>query len=130
MFEKATRQQLRFNTKKGLLSVEDLWTLPLKASFNAQVDLDEVAKTVHQELKTSEEISFVAPVTASNTTAQLKMDIVKHIIAVKLAEKEVAEKAKETKEKKQKILEAIARKQDEALVNSSVEDLQKMLDTL
>lgn len=130
MFEKATRQQLRFNTKKGLLSVEDLWTLPLKTSFNAQVDLDEVAKTVHQELKTSEEISFVAPVTASNTTAQLKMDIVKHIIAVKLAEKEVAEKAKETKEKKQKILEAIARKQDEALVNSSVEDLQKMLESL
>lgn len=130
MFEKATRQQLRFNTKKGLLSVEDLWTLPLKSNINNQVDLDEVAKTVHQELKTSEEISFVAPVTASNTTAQLKMDIVKHIIAVKLAEKEVAEKAKETKEKKQKILEAIARKQDEALVNSSVEDLQKMLESL
>lgn len=130
MFEKATRQQLRFNTKKGLLSVEDLWTLPLKSSINNQVDLDEVAKTVHQELKASEEISFVAPVTASNTTAQLKMDIVKHIIAVKLAEKEVAEKAKETKEKKQKILEAIARKQDEALVNSSVEDLQRMLESL
>ena len=130
MFEKATRQQLRFNSKKGLLSVEDLWTLPLKTNYSQQVDLDEVAKTVHQELKTSEEISFVAPVTASNTTAQLKMDIVKHIIAVKLAEKEVAEKAKETKEKKQKILEAIARKQDEALVNSSVEDLQKMLESL
>lgn len=130
MFEKATRQQLRFNTKKGLLSVEDLWTLPLKSNINNQVDLDEVAKTVHQELKASEEISFVAPVTAINTAAQLKMDIVKHIIAVKLAEKEVAEKAKETKEKKQKILEAIARKQDEALVNSSVEDLQKMLESL
>lgn len=130
MFEKATRQQLRFNTKKGLLSVEDLWTLPLKASFNAQVDLDEVAKAVHQELKTSEEISFVAPVSASNTTAQLKMDIVKHIIAVKLAEKEAAEKAREVKEKKQKIMSIIAQKQDESLMNSSVEDLQKMLDTL
>lgn len=130
MFEKATRQQLRFNTKKGLLSVEDLWTLPLKTSFNAQVDLDEVAKTVYKELKTSEEISFVAPVTASNTTAQLKMDIVKHIIAVKLAEKEVAEKAKETKEKKQKILEIIARKQDESLANASIDDLQKMLESL
>ena len=130
MFEKATRQQLRFNTKKGLLSTEDLWTLPLKSNSSNQVDLDEVAKTVHQELKTSEEISFVAPVTAISTAAQLKMDIVKHIIAVKLAEKAVSEKAKETKEKKQKILEAIARKQDEALVNSSVEDLQKMLESL
>lgn len=130
MFEKATRQQLRFNSKKGLLSVEDLWTLPLKNNSSNQVDLDEVAKAVHQELKASEEVSFVAPVTASNTTAQLKMDIVKHIIAVKLAEKEVAEKAREVKEKKQKIMSIIAQKQDEALVNSSVEDLQKMLDTL
>ena len=130
MFEKATRQQLRFNTKKGLLSVEDLWTLPLKTNLSVQVDLDEVAKTVHQELKSSEEVSFVAPVTASNTTAQLKMDIVKHIIAVKLAEKEAAEKAREVKEKKQKIMSIIAQKQDESLMNSSVEDLQKMLDTL
>lgn len=130
MFEKATRQQLRFNSKKGLLSVEDLWTLPLKTNSSNQVDLDEVAKTVHQELKSSEEVSFVAPVTASNTTAQLKMDIVKHIIAVKLAEKEVAEKAREAKEKKQKIMSIIAQKQDEALVNSSVEDLQKMLESL
>ena len=130
MFEKATRLKLRFDTKKGLLSTEDLWTLPLKSNLSQQVDLDEVAKTVHQDLKESEEVSFVAPVTASNTAAQLKMDIVKHIIAVKLAEKAVSEKAKETKEKKQKILEAIARKQDEALVNSSVEDLQRMLDSL
>lgn len=130
MFEKATRQQLRFNSKKGLLSVEDLWTLPLKTNSSNQVDLDEVAKTVHQELKSSEEVSFVAPVTASNTTAQLKMDIVKHIIAVKLAEKEVVEKAREAKEKKQKIMSIIAQKQDEALVNSSVEDLQKMLESL
>jgi hypothetical protein len=129
MFEKATRQQLRFNSKKGLLSVEDLWTLPLKAS-GTSVDLDEVAKIVHKELKDSEEVSFVAPVTSSNTAAQLKMDIVKHIISVKLAEQAAAQKARETKEKKQMIMQIIAQKQNDALANSSVEDLQKMLDNL
>lgn len=129
MFEKATRLKLRFNSKKGLLSTEDLWSLPLRG-VGTNVDLDEVAKAVHQELKASEEVSFVAPVSASNTTAQLKMDIVKHIIAVKLAEKEVAEKAREVKEKKQKIMSIIAQKQDESLMSASVEDLQKMLDTL
>lgn len=129
MFEKATRLKLRFNSKKGLLSTEDLWSLPLRG-VGTNVDLDEVAKAVHQELKDSEEVSFVAPVSASNTTAQLKMDIVKHIIAVKLAEKEVAEKAREVKEKKQKIMSIIAQKQDESLMSASVEDLQKMLDTL
>lgn len=130
MFEKATRLKLRFDTKKGLLSTEDLWTLPLKSTSSQQVDLDEVAKAVHLELKESEEISFVAPVTASNSATQLKMDIVKHIIAVKLVERDAAQKLRETKEKKEKIMEAIARKQDESLANSSIEDLQRMLDTL
>ncbi len=58
------------------------------------------------------------------------MDIVKHIIAVKLVERDAAQKLRETKEKKEKIMEAIARKQDESLANSSIEDLQRMLDTL
>lgn len=130
MFEKASRLKIRFSSKKGLLTTEDLWSLPLKSTSSQQVDLDEVAKAVHLELKESEEISFVAPVTASNSATQLKMDIVKHIIAVKLVERDAAQKLRETKEKKEKIMEAIARKQDESLANSSIEDLQRMLDTL
>lgn len=130
MFEKASRLKIRFSSKKGLLTIEDLWSLPLKSTSSQQVDLDEVAKAVHLELKESEEISFVAPVTASNSATQLKMDIVKHIIAVKLVERDAAQKLRETKEKKEKIMEAIARKQDESLANSSIEDLQRMLDTL
>lgn len=130
MFEKASRLKIRFSSKKGLLTTEDLWSLPLKSTSSQQVDLDEVAKAVHLELKESEEISFVAPVTASNSATQLMMDIVKHIIAVKLVERDAAQKLRETKEKKEKIMEAIARKQDESLANSSIEDLQRMLDTL
>lgn len=129
MFEQASRLKLRFESKKGLLTTEDLWTLPLKATGNS-VDLDEVAKLVHQELKNSEEISFVTPVSNNNTVAQLKMDVVKHIIAVKVVERDAAQKARDVKEKKQKILEAIARKQDETLVNSSIEELEKMLEAL
>lgn len=127
MFEQASRLKLRFESKKGLLTTEDLWTLPLKATGNS-VDLDEVAKLVHQELKNSEEISFVTPVSNNNTVAQLKMDVVKHIIAVKVTERDAAQKARDAKEKKQKILEIIARKQDEALVNYSIEELEKMLE--
>lgn len=129
MFEQASRLKLRFESKKGLLTTEDMWTLPLKSTGNS-VDLDEVAKLVHQELKNSEEISFVTPVNNNNTVAQLKMDVVKHIIAVKVAERDAAQKARDTKEKKQKILEVIARKQDETLVNSSIEELEKMLEAL
>ena len=45
-------------------------------------------------------------------------------------EKKNQQEAAERKEKKQKIMQIIATKQDEALQNASVEDLQKMLDEL
>jgi hypothetical protein len=47
-----------------------------------------------------------------------------------LEEQAAAQKARETKEKKQMIMQIIAQKQNDALANSSVEDLQKMLDNL
>ena len=130
MFEQASRQKLRFETKKGMLTVEDLWLLPLKATNTSAVDLDEVAKTAHQALKMSEEISFVAPITPRNTLDQLKMDIVKHIIAVKIAEREAAQKSRDVNDKKQLIMSIISQKKNDELASASVEDLQKMLDAM
>ena len=45
-------------------------------------------------------------------------------------EAEAAKQSRELKEKKQKIMEIIAAKQDESLHNMSVEDLQAMLNQL
>ena len=61
---------------------------------------------------------------------EVQIAIVKHIVSVKLAEKESAEKALAKKEQKQKIMSILAAKENEALQNSSVEELQKMLDEL
>lgn len=122
MFEYATRNKVRFPFK-GLISVEDLWDLSL-------TNLDSIYKTLNKQVKQSEEESLLNTKTTVDKELDVQIAIVKHIVAVKLAEQEAKEKASAKKAQKQKIMSIIASKQDEALQNSSVEDLQKMLDEL
>ena len=122
MFEYATRNKVRFPFK-GLISVEDLWDLSL-------TNLDSIYKTLNKQVKQSEEESLLNTRTTVDKELDAQIAIVKHIVAVKLAEQEAREKASVKKAQKQKIMTIIASKQDEALQNSSVEDLQKMLDEL
>ena len=129
MFAFATKKKIRFETSKGLLSVEDLWDLPLTAT-NGRPNLDDIAKELYKKMKDENEMSFVKPTSQVNKEFNIikaKFDIVKHIIDVKLAEAEAAKKAKETKARNQRILGLIAQKEDEALASKSKEELLAML---
>lgn len=129
MFEKASRLKLRFETSKGLVTVEDLWDLPL-SSATGKANLDDVARSLHNQLKNEEDISFVNPETKENMPMKLGFEIVKHIISVKLAEKVAREQAESNREKKQKIMAIIEQKQDTALSAMSLEELNKMVSSL
>ena len=122
IFEYAVRNKVRFPFK-GVISVEDLWDL-------TPANLDSIYKTLNKQVKQSEEESLLNTKTSVDTELEVQIAIVKHIVSVKLAEQEAREKASAKKAQKQKIMAIIASKQDEALQNSSVEDLQKMLDEL
>ena len=122
IFEYASRNKVRFPFK-GMISVEDLWDLSL-------TNLDSIYKTLNKQVKQSEEESLLSTKTSVDTELEVQIAIVKHIVSVKLAEKEAAEMASATKTQKQKIMSIIATKQDEALQNSSIDDLKKMLDEL
>jgi uncharacterized protein YabN with tetrapyrrole methylase and pyrophosphatase domain len=128
MFEKATRAKLRFETSKGNLSVEDLWDLPLSARDG--FDLDSVAKAASKKLKETQEESFVKPATVSNTEHELKLEIVKFIISVKLKEKADREEAATKSETKKKLMEVLARKQDAALESMSAEEIEAKINSL
>ncbi len=129
MFEVATRKKLRLGTDKGDITIEDVWDLPLTSSNN-RPNLDDIARGLHRQLKNDDNVSFGVKDRKSNPDIQLKFDLVKHIIDVKLAENESAAKERANKEQKQKILAIVAEKQDEGLKNMSVEDLLKMIDAL
>ena len=93
-------------------------------------ELDKVYKTLNKQVKQSEEESLLSTKSSIDTELEVQIAIVKHIVSVKLAEKEAAEKASAKKAQKQKIMSIIATKHDEALQNSSIDDLKKMLDEL
>ena len=122
IFEYATRNKIRFPFK-GMISVEDLWDLSL-------TNLDSIYKTLNKQVKQSEEESLLNTKASVDTELEVQIAIVKHIVSVKLAEKEAAEKASAKKAQKQKIMSIIATKENEALQNSSIDDLKKMLDEL
>lgn len=123
MFEKASRMKLRYQTNRGVISVEDLWDLSLE-SLNA------IAISLNKKLKESQTESFIKTKTKDTTELELKFNIVKHIIDVELSEAEARKNAAEKRAKKQKLMGLIAKKQDAELEGKSVDELMKELAAL
>lgn len=119
LFELATKNNYQFPFR-GMINVIDLWTLSI-------INLDSVFKALNAEVKKSEEESLLSVKTKEDEELSNKIEIVKHIVTVKLAEKEARENAKKNKEMKQRLLEIKAKRQDAALEDMSDEDLDKML---
>lgn len=88
IFELATRQKLRFDTPHHTgLSVEQLWDMPLQSTRANASDLDGAGKVLLKELREQGEESLITPANnAPKVALQLKLDIVKAIIATKQAE--------------------------------------------
>ena len=122
MFEKAARMKLRFGFR-GQSSAEDLWDLSVE-------DLDGLYQTLRAEQRDLETESLLKKRNSRANVVGLRVDIVKHIATVKLAETDAAEAMAQNKLRKQKILEIIATKQDADLESQSVEDLTKLLNEL
>jgi len=122
-FEEASRKQLRFKVTNGTITTEDLWDLSLES-------LDKLAKSLNKEVKEQEEESFIKTRTVSNKTLDLKFEIVKHIINVKLAEEAEKKTKAEKAAKRAQIMELIGKKQVETLEGKSIEELTKELELL
>lgn len=130
MFERANRLKLRFDSPQGALTAEDLWDLPLTSTRANVANLNNVAKEVSRQLKQAGEEDFINPKSGADEILQLKLDIAKHIISVRQAENEAVRTVAERKEKKVRLLELIARKQDEELGAKSTQELQAMVEAL
>jgi len=124
LFKLATKEKYRFNTSKGRLSVEDLWDLSLE-------DLDALYKDLRkeQEKDSGESLLSNTSLTRKQKALNNSIEIIKVIVSDKLEAKERAAKAAERRAQNQRILEIMADKQDAALKEKSLEELQAMLET-
>lgn len=122
LFEIATRNRYRFNYK-GVMTVEDLWSLRVE-------DLDAIFKTLNRQKKTADEDSLLATKSAEDQDLANKIDIVRYIVSVKLAEAAERVSAAEKKAQRDKIMEIVAKKKDKALEDMGIEDLMKKLEEL
>lgn len=124
IFERASRNKLRFASTVGELTTENLWDLPLTAKGD-RPNLDSLARGVHSELADLDEISFVSlKPDPRKADLELRLDILKHIIEAKLAAKAAAEKAAENAERKRKLLAALDAKKEAELVGMTTEQIE------
>jgi hypothetical protein len=129
IFEMALRQKLRFASTRGELTTEQLWDLPLIS--NDSFNLDNVAKTVNNALKATSEDSFVATSTnPEKPVLELKLEIVKHVIGVRLQEVAEHQNAASKAAERRRLLEILSKKQDAELENLTPEEIEERLKAL
>lgn len=119
LFVIATKEKYQF-PYKGMINVIDLWDLSVQ-------ELDKVFKSLNAEVKKSEEESLLTTKSKEAEVLANKIEIVKYIVGIKLAEKKNREDAQKKREMKQRLLEIKAKRRDQALENLSDEELDKMI---
>ena len=126
IFEIASRRHFRFQSGKGLLTVEDLWSVPLT---QGAANLDDIAKQINRNIKAEADESFVKVRTVKSQATkdeEVKLEIVKHIIAVRLQEQEEKDQAAEKREQKARLDALIERKREGALESMTLEELEAL----
>lgn len=122
-FATSTRKKYRYQTGRGFITTEDLWDLSLD-------DLDTLAKALNKQVKESGEESFVKKRSTVNKQLEIQLEVVKEVIQFKLdaieAQKTKADKAA----KRNQLLEALNKKENEAVDNLSMKQLKAQLDKL
>ena len=123
LVQKAVRKKLRFVTNKGEISVEDLYDLTLD-------ELNETAKYYNRQVKLVEEEDFLKETNVTNTDTLLRFNIVIHVLNTKKQEQADRIKAAENRETKEKLMEALVRKEDEELDGMTKKQLEKAINKL
>lgn len=126
IFERASRKKLRFTTTIGDLSADDLWDLSLD---KGRANLDAIAADLHGKIQVPGNFSLVNPdkVSATQADNELRFEIVKHIVGVKMAKADAAKAAAARRAERDTLLAAAARKQGEVVDSMDLDAIRKRM---
>lgn len=122
IFKNATKKKYRWNFR-GVCTVEDLWDLSVE-------NLDIIYKALKKQQKEADGESLLTTVSKEDKVLAEKIEIIKAIVTDKLNAAEKAKNAAKKRRENQRILEIMADKQDAALRDKTLEELQAMLATV
>ena len=119
MYKQLIKDKARFQTSKGLLSLEQLFGL-------SKEDLNTLALSLDESYKSSGGKSFLEKKTTKDKGIKLQFDVVIDILNTKMEEEDLQKEVASNKAFNQKIDEAIAAIQDIEFKNMSIAELEKM----
>lgn len=123
MYKKAIRAKLRFQTSKGLLTIEQLWGLTLTELKNLIISLHETVKKVP-----SEDLSFLETETVQEESEdKMRFNIAVDVYKTKQQEAKDSREEASKKAFNQHIAEIIAEKEEADLRSKSIDELRAMM---
>jgi len=122
MYKEASKMKLRFSSKKGNLTVEQLWDLTMS-------DLKDIIINLYnsKQKPNLSELDFLQVVSEEDEISNLAYNIAVDVYKTRQKESEEYKNKLEKKAYNQHLADIIAEKEDAELRNKSIEELKAML---
>lgn len=130
LFITATRKGYRFQTEIGLITVEQLWDLPVHSTRG--VNLATIAEQLNAQVRKSDGLDWLGGKVNDLEQEEIKnkLNIIKYIVETRRAEKMAAQEAESKAQLLAKLKEERNRRKEQSLVEKSDEDLDKLIKDL
>jgi uncharacterized small protein (DUF1192 family) len=126
---KVSRKSFRFPSSRGDLTFEDLWGLPLQSKTG--FSLDNIAQTLNADSQKNEGVSFVTQAVSPEAAhAAERLEVVKYVIAVRLAENQAKLEKEAKAQAKSNLLNLLADKEAQSLQALSVDEIKARIAAL
>lgn len=125
IFLQATKQGLRFPSKKGLMTTEDLWGLTLTTKRSNVASLQNIYASLtkrQSELSGTGDLFSDEGKTQEQKTLDLQVAVITEVVRVRKAENAAKNNALATRREKHALLDAIAERE---LREAPLEELKK-----